>query len=74
MKSLYNIAIWFYALAVRVVALFDHKVRLMWQGEREAYVKIEAGLADGDRVVWVHAASLGEFEQGRPLILSIRYY
>ena len=64
--------IWFYALAVRVVALFDPKVRLMWQGEREAYAKIEAGLADGDRVVWVHAASLGEFEQGRPLIEKIR--
>ena len=64
--------IWFYALAVRVVALFDPKVRLMWQGEREAYAKIEAGLADGDRVVWVHAASLGEFEQGRPLIEKIQ--
>ena len=67
MRCLYNIAIWFYALAVRVVALFDHK-----QGERVVYAKIEAGLADGDRVVWVHAASLGEFEQGRPLIEKIR--
>ena len=72
MRCLYNIAIWFYALAVRVVALFDPKVRLMWQGEREAYAKIEAGLADGDRVVWVHAASLGEFEQGRPLIEKLK--
>ena len=72
MRCLYNIVIWFYALAVRVVALFDPKVRLMWQGEREAYAKIEAGLADGDRVVWVHAASLGEFEQGRPLIEKIQ--
>ena len=72
MKSLYNIAIWFYALAVRVVALFNHKVKLMWQGEREAYAKIESGLVDGDRVVWVHAASLGEFEQGRPLIEKLK--
>ena len=72
MKSLYNIAIWFYALAVRVVATFNPKVRLMWQGEREAYAKIESGLADGDRVVWVHAASLGEFEQGRPLIEKLK--
>ena len=72
MRYLYNIAIWFYALGVRVAALFNRKVRLMWQGEQEAYVKIEAGLKDGDRVVWVHAASLGEFEQGRPLIEKIR--
>ena len=72
MRYLYNIAIWFYALGVRVVALFNRKVRLMWQGEQEVYAKIEAGLKDGDRVVWVHAASLGEFEQGRPLIEKIR--
>ena len=72
MRYLYNIAIWFYALGVRVAALFNRKVRLMWQGEQEAYAKIEAGLKDGDRVVWVHAASLGEFEQGRPLIEKIR--
>ena len=72
MKSLYNIAIWFYALAVRIVAFFNPKVRLMWQGEREAYAKIGAGLVDGDRVVWVHAASLGEFEQGRPLIEKLK--
>ena len=72
MKSLYNIAIWFYALAVRIVAFFNRKVRLMWRGKREAYAKIESGLADGDRVVWVHAASLGEFEQGRPLIEKLK--
>ena len=72
MKSLYNIAIWFYALAVRIVAFFNPKVRLMWQGEQEAYAKIGAGLVDGDRVVWVHAASLGEFEQGRPLIERLK--
>ena len=72
MRYLYNIAIWFYALAVRIVAMFNPKVRLMWQGEREAYAKIESGLADGDRVVWVHAASLGEFEQGRPLIEKLK--
>ena len=72
MRNLYNIAIWFYALAVRVVAFFNPKVRLMWQGEKEAYAKIESGLREGDRVVWVHAASLGEFEQGRPLIEKLK--
>ena len=72
MRYLYNIAIWFYVLGVRVAALFNRKVRLMWQGEQEAYAKIEAGLKDGDRVVWVHAASLGEFEQGRPLIEKLK--
>ncbi len=72
MRYLYNIAIWFYALAVRVVAMFNRKVRLMWQGEREAFAKLSAAIGDDDRVVWVHAASLGEFEQGRPLIEKLK--
>ena len=72
MRYLYNIAIWFYCLAVRVVAMFNPKVRLMWQGEQVAFDKIRGNVVDGDRVVWVHAASLGEFEQGRPLIEKIR--
>ena len=72
MKSLYNIAIWFYALAVRIVAFFNPKVRLMWQGEKMAFAHIESKLTKGDRIVWVHAASLGEFEQGRPLIEKLK--
>ena len=72
MKSLYNIAIWFYALAVRIVAFFNPKVRLMWQGEKMAFAHIESKLNKDDRVVWVHAASLGEFEQGRPLIERLK--
>ena len=72
MRYLYNIAIWFYCLAVRIVAMFNRKVRLMWQGEQVAFDKIEGSVSDGDRVVWVHAASLGEFEQGRPLIERLK--
>ena len=72
MQSLYNIAIWFYALAVRIVAFFNPKVRLMWRGEKMAFAHIESKLTKGDRIVWVHAASLGEFEQGRPLIEKLK--
>ena len=72
MKYVYNIAIWFYCLAVRVVAMFNPKVRLMWQGEHVAFDKIRGNVVDGDRVVWVHAASLGEFEQARPLIEKLK--
>ena len=72
MRYLYNIAIWFYCLAVRIVAMFNRKVRLMWQGEQVAFDKIEGNISEGDRVVWVHAASLGEFEQGRPLIERLK--
>ena len=72
MQSLYNIVIWFYALAVRIVAFFNPKVRLMWQGEKMAFAHIESKLIKSDRIVWVHAASLGEFEQGRPLIEKLK--
>ena len=54
------------------MAMFNPKVRLMWQGEQVAFDKIRGNVVDGDRVVWVHAASLGEFEQGRPLIEKLK--
>ena len=44
----------------------------MWRGEREAFDVLRNGVEDGAQYVWFHAASLGEFEQGRPLIEELR--
>ena len=38
----------------------------MWRGEREAFDVLRNGVEDGAQYVWFHAASLGEFDQGRP--------
>lgn len=70
MIKIYNFALWVYKSAILFASLFSRKARLMRKGWKESFNKV-ASLKDSD-VVWVHAASLGEFEQGRPLIERIR--
>ncbi len=53
-------------------SLLSEKVRKMWVGEHDAYHILEGKVDPSARYVWFHAASLGEFEQGRPLIEHIR--
>ncbi len=69
---LYNIAIYLYLWGVVVASLFSGKVRRMWRGERAAFGVLKRKVDPAARYVWVHAASLGEFEQGRPIIESIK--
>lgn len=68
---LYNIAIHFYLLGVAIASLFNEKVRKMWRGERAAFNVLKQKVDPEARYVWFHAASLGEFEQGRPIIAAI---
>lgn len=69
MRIIYTIGIWFYGLGVHVAAAFGHRnARLMlrgWHHWREELAKL-----DGRPVAWFHAASLGEFEQARPVLES----
>lgn len=69
---IYNIAMYLVQLGVAIAAIFDHKVRLMWRGERAAFKTLKQKVDPNAKYVWVHAASLGEFEQGRPIIERIR--
>lgn len=70
---MYNLVICLYWFAIRLVALFGHrKAKLMVNGHKEVWRKLHEGLQPGDRVAWFHAASLGEFEQGRPLMERLR--
>jgi len=59
-------------LGVAVMSLFSKKVHKMWHGEREAFNVLKKKVDPNARYVWFHAASLGEFEQGRPLMESLR--
>lgn len=69
----YNLGIAIYGLLVRLAVRVNRKAGLRREGLREIWERIEArvGAWEGP-VVWVHAASLGEFEQGRPVIEVIR--
>lgn len=69
---MYQIFIWLYQIGVWVGSLFSEKIRKMWVGEHDAYHILEGKVDPSARYVWFHAASLGEFEQGRPLIEHIR--
>ena len=69
---LYNIAIHFYLLGVAIASLFNEKVRKMWRGERAAFNVLKQKVDPEARYVWFHAASLGEFEQGRPIMERLR--
>ena len=61
-----------YTSAVHIAALFSKKVAKMVKGEKEAFSVLAQKIEPGAKYVWCHAASLGEFEQGRPLIEEIR--
>ena len=61
-----------YSLGVRTASVFNDKVRKMWQGEQEAFDILKEKVDPHASYIWFHAASLGEFEQGRPLMERIR--
>ena len=69
---MYNVAIYLYLLGVAIASLFNEKVRKMWRGERDAFRVLKEKVDPEARYVWFHAASLGEFEQGRPLMERLR--
>lgn len=68
----YNIGIYLYDLLVHLIAPFSRKPRRMMKGHWVAYDQLRQQMEEGRRYIWFHAASLGEFEQGRPLMERIR--
>ena len=69
---IYNIIIYLYLYGVAIYSLFNKKVRKMWRGERAAFGVLKEKVDPNAKYVWFHAASLGEFEQGRPLMERLR--
>lgn len=69
---MYNFAIQLYSLAIKLVLPFHKKARMMWLGQRKTYPKLHERIDKNAKYIWVHASSLGEFEQGRPMIEKIR--
>lgn len=69
---MYNFIIFLYALVVRIISPFHRKARLMVKGHKEVFKKLKAEIEPNYKYIWLHAASLGEFEQGRPIIERIK--
>lgn len=69
---MYNILMYIVQLGVAIASLFSEKLKKMRDGERDAFRVLSEKVDPEARYIWVHAASLGEFEQGRPIIEYIR--
>ena len=70
MKTVYNIIVFIASLFLPIIALFNNKIKLFVAGRKESFGKIEA--LKNSKTIWFHAASLGEFEQARPIIEEIK--
>lgn len=72
MSALYNFSIATYTMLIRLASLFNPKARAWVSGRRNWKKELMKGFGPGDRIAWFHAASLGEFEQGRPVMEAFR--
>ncbi|HKM94163.1 MAG TPA: glycosyltransferase N-terminal domain-containing protein [Prolixibacteraceae bacterium] len=72
MKIVYNIGIYTLYLLTLIASHFNPKAKLWIRGRKGQLKKMKAVFSGSDQVVWVHCASLGEFEQGRPVIEEIK--
>ncbi|MDZ7739157.1 MAG: glycosyltransferase N-terminal domain-containing protein [Bacteroidales bacterium] len=72
MRYLYNAGIYLYNMLLHIAAPFNEKAAAMLSGRRETFGKLDGCFKKGDRVFWFHCSSLGEFEQGRPVMEKIK--
>lgn len=72
MNLFYNIAVYTVGFVLKIVAIFNKKIALFLNGRKQTFHLLNAKIAKDDSVIWFHCASLGEFEQGRPLIEKIK--
>ena len=69
----YNLFLLFFKAGIRIAGLFDHKAKQWAVGRKNIFEKLETALAGNSKIIWIHCASLGEFEQGRPLLEKLRF-
>ncbi|WP_319479841.1 glycosyltransferase N-terminal domain-containing protein [uncultured Draconibacterium sp.] len=72
MSLLYNLGILFYGLFIRIAALFNEKAKLFVTGRKNWIKKLDSTVEKNASYIWFHCASLGEFEQGRPVLEEIK--
>lgn len=72
MVLIYNLGIFFYGIAIRITALFNLKAKQFVIGRKNWQKELHAKIEDGAKYLWFHCASLGEFEQGRPVIENLK--
>jgi 3-deoxy-D-manno-octulosonic-acid transferase len=69
---LYNLFLWFYQFCIKVISPWNRKAAAWVNGRKSIFRTIRNAEIRGDQRIWMHCASLGEFEQGRPVIESLK--
>jgi 3-deoxy-D-manno-octulosonic-acid transferase len=72
MILLYNLLIRLYVLMIGIAGIWNKKAREWKQGRKDWREKLELQISAGDRIIWIHCASAGEFEQGKPIIGQLK--
>ena len=72
MSFVYNIMMRLYGISIGIVSLWNPKAKLWIKGRKKWEDKLKSALNGKENVHWFHCASLGEFEQARPLIEKIK--
>ena len=72
MKFLYNISIFHLELAFKVLSWFNDKIKRGLEGRRKSLEIVKSKIKNEDKVLWMHAASLGEYEQGLPVLEKLK--
>ncbi|MFT7407469.1 MAG: 3-deoxy-D-manno-octulosonic-acid transferase, partial [Flavobacteriaceae bacterium] len=72
MSILYQLLVTISQGLLPIAGLFFAKIRLFQTGRKEVFKKLKQGLDPAKKTLWLHAASLGEYEQGVPVLEALR--
>jgi 3-deoxy-D-manno-octulosonic-acid transferase len=72
MSALYNLLLFKISVLLKLIAPFNEKIKLFVEGRNQTFSILNDKIKHNDKVIWFHCASLGEFEQGRPVIEKVR--
>lgn len=72
MKLIYNISIFHLELAFKVLSWFNDKIKRGLEGRKQSLEIVMSNISNDDKVIWMHAASLGEYEQGLPVLEKLK--
>ena len=72
MKNIYNISIYVFEILIHIFSLFHKKSRLWVEGRKDIFLKLKNELKNHNNIVWFHCASLGEYEQAKPVIIAYK--
>ncbi len=69
---MYDFGIYLFSFALRVLSVFNPKIKKGVIGRKKTFTKLETDLKNAEKTIWFHCASLGEYEQGLPVFERVR--